>query len=335
MAPNSASLTDGLFAKLEERICTGAMPPGSRFPTQLEISAAENVSRTVVREAVARLSAQGLTTSRQGSGVFVATTAQYRAFQVTRDRAYAAKVQGEHEAILDAIVRMDSTRARGGATSHAGKPQPPLAVERDDQPAPERGGKRRERLKSAFRLSYKWRDPDVKLRSSRVGERPECLVYADRAFDHPVPRNASSFDRHRSHDHRCRTPRRIVSLNALRAAVCRHRDQLCRPPDDRRAHAVAAGRSRPRRPHVPSYGAGEALRHLVLANDAAVISPPLRLNARLKRAPPSSSTPRVRSLPSLARRNVDFSAGKRLDVRHVEFVDVVLGYQAVRRDANL
>ncbi|TPG56174.1 FadR family transcriptional regulator [Sphingomonas glacialis] len=220
VARNSASLTDGLFAKLEERIRSGAMPPGSRFPTQLEISAAENVSRTVVREAVARLSAQGLTTSRQGSGVFVAATAQYRAFQVTRDemseltdvikllemrlaletemaalaaarrttadigairdalaqmeaviddpeaaaradsgfhlaiaratqnhyyerlieflglrlvpprnlylrdqseeahRAYAAKVQGEHEAILDAIVRMDSTRAREAARHH-------------------------------------------------------------------------------------------------------------------------------------------------------------------------------------------------------------------------
>jgi DNA-binding FadR family transcriptional regulator len=118
MARNSASLTDGLFAKLEERIRTGAMPPGSRFPAQLEISAAENVSRTVVREAVARLSAQGLTTSRQGSGVFVAATAQYRAFQVTRDRAYAAKVQGEHEAILAAIVRMDSTRAREAARHH-------------------------------------------------------------------------------------------------------------------------------------------------------------------------------------------------------------------------
>jgi DNA-binding FadR family transcriptional regulator len=66
-------------------IASGEMAPGSRFPTQKEISATENVSRTVVREAVARLAAQGLTTSRQGSGVFVAETAPYRAFQVTRD----------------------------------------------------------------------------------------------------------------------------------------------------------------------------------------------------------------------------------------------------------
>ena len=85
VAGNTGSLTDSLFRKLESRIASGEMAPGSRFPTQMEICAAENVSRTVVREAVARLSAQGLTTSRQGSGVFVAETASYRAFQVTRD----------------------------------------------------------------------------------------------------------------------------------------------------------------------------------------------------------------------------------------------------------
>ncbi|MBJ6121483.1 FadR/GntR family transcriptional regulator [Sphingomonas mollis] len=215
-----SSLTDDLFVKLEARIRSGEMPPGSRFPTQKDICIAENVSRTVVREAVARLSAQGLTNSRQGSGVFVADTAAYRAFQVTRDelseltdvikllemrlavetemaslaaarrttadigairealqemadvsddpaaaaradiafhlaiaratqndyfvrlidflglrlvpprnlylqgqsdeahRAYAALVRAEHEAILDAIVRMDSDRARAAARHH-------------------------------------------------------------------------------------------------------------------------------------------------------------------------------------------------------------------------
>ena len=85
MPGRPASLTDKLFRVFEERIRSGAMPPGSRFPTQKEISATENGSRTVVREAVARPAAQGLTTSPQGSGVFVAETARYRAFQITRD----------------------------------------------------------------------------------------------------------------------------------------------------------------------------------------------------------------------------------------------------------
>lgn len=89
MAGRASSLTDDLFVKLEARIRSGEMPPGSRFPAQKDICAAENVSRTVVREASARLAAQGLTTSRQGSGVFVADTAAYRAFQVTRDELRA------------------------------------------------------------------------------------------------------------------------------------------------------------------------------------------------------------------------------------------------------
>lgn len=85
MAAPSASLTDILFKKLEQRITDGEMSPGSRFPTQKDLSDVEKVSRTVVREAVARLAAQGLVTTRQGSGVYVSATAQYRAFQVTRD----------------------------------------------------------------------------------------------------------------------------------------------------------------------------------------------------------------------------------------------------------
>ena len=81
----SLSLADDLFRKLHAQIRSGAIGPGDRFPTQREIAETEQVSRTVVREAVARLTAQGLTVSRQGSGVYVAPDARYEAFQVTRD----------------------------------------------------------------------------------------------------------------------------------------------------------------------------------------------------------------------------------------------------------
>ncbi len=81
----SLSLADDLFRKLHAQIRSGAIGPGDRFPTQREIAEQEQVSRTVVREAVARLTAQGLTISRQGSGVYVAPDARYEAFQVTRD----------------------------------------------------------------------------------------------------------------------------------------------------------------------------------------------------------------------------------------------------------
>lgn len=214
------SLADILFAKLEAGILSGALPAGAKLPAQKDIAASEEVSRTVVREAVARLEAHGYAVARQGSGVYVTGNAGYKAFQVTRDELadlsdvikllemrlavetemaglaaarrtqsditamqaalrkmqqvhkdvglaagadsefhlaiaqatqndyfrrfieflgvrlvpprtlylrdepgrahdeYAAKVHGEHEAILDAIIRMDIERARNAARQH-------------------------------------------------------------------------------------------------------------------------------------------------------------------------------------------------------------------------
>lgn len=80
----TASLTDIVFSRLEARILSGEWAPGSRLPTQKDLTESEAVSRTVVREAVARLEAQGMATARQGAGVFVADGARYRAFQVTQ-----------------------------------------------------------------------------------------------------------------------------------------------------------------------------------------------------------------------------------------------------------
>ncbi len=79
------SMTDVLFAKFEQRILSGQLRPGMRLPAQKQIAEEEEVSRTVVREAVARLEAQGFAEARHGSGVFVSEDARYRAFQVTRD----------------------------------------------------------------------------------------------------------------------------------------------------------------------------------------------------------------------------------------------------------
>ncbi len=80
----TVSMADALFVKLEARIRSGELPPGARLPTQKEIAKEERVSRTVVREAVARLEAQGMAVARQGSGVFVSDEARYQAFQITR-----------------------------------------------------------------------------------------------------------------------------------------------------------------------------------------------------------------------------------------------------------
>lgn len=64
------SLTDRATEALTRLLATGAYPAGARLPPELELAARFGVSRTVVREAVARLKSAGLVESRQGSGLF-------------------------------------------------------------------------------------------------------------------------------------------------------------------------------------------------------------------------------------------------------------------------
>jgi DNA-binding FadR family transcriptional regulator len=65
-------LTDQLVARIAADITGGRLSPGTRLPTEKEMMAATGVSRTVVREAVACLRADGLVVVRQGVGAFVA-----------------------------------------------------------------------------------------------------------------------------------------------------------------------------------------------------------------------------------------------------------------------
>src|SRR3954449_10454752 len=66
------SLTGELVVRLTDDITSGKIPPGARLPTEQQMIAATGVSRTVVREAVAALRAEGLVITRQGVGAFVA-----------------------------------------------------------------------------------------------------------------------------------------------------------------------------------------------------------------------------------------------------------------------
>lgn len=59
---------------LRQEIGEGRFPPGSRLPSEAQLTAAHGVSRTVVREAIAALRADRLVEARQGAGVFVIQT---------------------------------------------------------------------------------------------------------------------------------------------------------------------------------------------------------------------------------------------------------------------
>lgn len=76
-------------AEVSERIATlitgGKLQPGERLPTEAELMEAMGVSRTVVREAVAALKADGLVVTRQGAGAFVASDAARMPFRIDPD----------------------------------------------------------------------------------------------------------------------------------------------------------------------------------------------------------------------------------------------------------
>jgi GntR family transcriptional regulator, transcriptional repressor for pyruvate dehydrogenase complex len=74
----SAEVIDRLGAE----IASGRMPRGARLPSEQALTAALGVSRTVVREAVAALRAEGLVETRQGVGAFVVRDVQRRPFRI-------------------------------------------------------------------------------------------------------------------------------------------------------------------------------------------------------------------------------------------------------------
>ena len=69
--PRKISLTEKVIASLRQEIESGQREPGSKLPTEPVLTEKFGVSRTVIREAIAALKADGLLEPRQGAGVFV------------------------------------------------------------------------------------------------------------------------------------------------------------------------------------------------------------------------------------------------------------------------
>ena len=65
------SLPDQIYEQIMMRIGSGALKVGDRLPSEARLSRALGVSRPVVRQALARLRADGVIASRQGAGSFV------------------------------------------------------------------------------------------------------------------------------------------------------------------------------------------------------------------------------------------------------------------------
>jgi GntR family transcriptional repressor for pyruvate dehydrogenase complex len=114
----AAVLADELVRQIEGQIRRGLLPPGTRVPTEHALADQFDVSRTVVREAFARLAARGLILSRRGSGAYVADEAMYRAFQVT-----AGEISNLEDviALLELRIGFEAEMAELAATRHSAK----------------------------------------------------------------------------------------------------------------------------------------------------------------------------------------------------------------------
>ncbi len=64
-------LAEMVVDALRKRIGAGEFGPGAKLPTESQLTTHFGVSRTVVREAIAALAADGMVQPRQGAGVFV------------------------------------------------------------------------------------------------------------------------------------------------------------------------------------------------------------------------------------------------------------------------
>lgn len=65
------NLTQSLIQEFRSKISGGSLKPGDKLPTEPKLVEEFGVSRTVIREAIAGLRADGLVEARHGVGVFV------------------------------------------------------------------------------------------------------------------------------------------------------------------------------------------------------------------------------------------------------------------------
>lgn len=93
-------LSDQVYDYLEEQILSGKLALGARLPTEPELSNGFGVSRTVVREAMQKLKAQGLVISKVGNGSFVASD---QVEQIKKVFSHYRQIYANKRAILDYV----------------------------------------------------------------------------------------------------------------------------------------------------------------------------------------------------------------------------------------
>lgn len=111
------TLPNRVVAVLAREIEAGSYPPGSRLPTEQQLSLQLGVSRNVVREAIAQLRADGMVEARQGVGAFVLPREQRRAIRID---AQALRTEGNMARLFElrCILETESARLAALRRSH-------------------------------------------------------------------------------------------------------------------------------------------------------------------------------------------------------------------------
>ncbi len=108
------SLTAELAGRIANQILSGELASNERLPTVQEMALRFGVSRTVVRETVALLKADGLVIVRHGAGMFVAGDPRRRPLRIDPDQ-----VVGIHDVVEIMQVRLGlEVEAAGLAAAH-------------------------------------------------------------------------------------------------------------------------------------------------------------------------------------------------------------------------
>ena len=108
MSTSRGTLAQRVVDALKDRILSGDLAPGAKLPSEAELLAAYGVSRTVVREAVSRLQAEGLVETFQGRGSFVLAVPEPSTF-----RLESSAIRSQHDvlAMVDFRIGVETEAA--------------------------------------------------------------------------------------------------------------------------------------------------------------------------------------------------------------------------------
>lgn len=103
--------TDVLLQEIRGRIVRGELQPGAKLPSEAQLVADHGVSRTVVREVMTHLQAEGLVTTRRGSGSFVLTPPPEGGSALSSGGGFSASTPQERAMVMEFRVAIESEGA--------------------------------------------------------------------------------------------------------------------------------------------------------------------------------------------------------------------------------